>query len=141
MKHILTEEQLIGDFCKTCDYSIVGCLEHGQQSTCASYKEAIRQKRKVAEAQDTHTQSEMVKAGWKSPDEVLIIKNEYLNKGAKLEHEQKIKQCWLSPEQVRDVRRSVIEYIESLFPELKSGYWRSKKWINFKKEQLSLPKE
>ena len=48
---ILTDEEVIGDFCKTCDYSLEGCVEHGQQSTCASYQEAMRQKKKVAQAQ------------------------------------------------------------------------------------------
>ena len=48
---LLTDEEIIGDFCKACDYSLEGCLEHGQQSTCASYKEALRQKKIVAKAQ------------------------------------------------------------------------------------------
>ena len=49
----LTDEEIIGDFCKTCDYILEGCLEHGQQSTCVSYQEALRQKTMVADAQLT----------------------------------------------------------------------------------------
>jgi hypothetical protein len=47
----LTEEEIIGDFCKTCDYSLDGCVERGQQATCKSYQEALRQKTIVAKAQ------------------------------------------------------------------------------------------
>ena len=42
----LSDEEIMVDFCKTCDYLLEGCLEHEQQSTCASYQEALRQKRK-----------------------------------------------------------------------------------------------
>ncbi len=31
--------------------------------------------------------------------------------------------------------RSILEYIEDMFPELYSGYWQSKGWKDFKKEQ------
>lgn len=47
----LSDEEIIGDFCKTCEYSLEGCIEHGQQSTCASYKEALRQKKGIAQTQ------------------------------------------------------------------------------------------
>lgn len=50
-EELLTDEEIIGDFCDTCDYSLEGCLEHGQQATCASYKEALRQKKEAAKAQ------------------------------------------------------------------------------------------
>ncbi len=48
---MLSDEEIIGDFCKTCDYSLEGCIERGQQSTCASYQEALKQKRKTAQPQ------------------------------------------------------------------------------------------
>jgi hypothetical protein len=47
----LTEDEIIGDFCESCDYILEGCIEHGQQTTCKSYQEALRQKELVAKAQ------------------------------------------------------------------------------------------
>lgn len=46
----LGDEEIIGDFCKTCDYSIEGCIERGQQVNCSSYQEALRQKRQISQA-------------------------------------------------------------------------------------------
>ena len=51
---VLTDEEIIGDFCKTCDFSLEGCIEQGQQVTCKSYREALKQKRQVSQATIAH---------------------------------------------------------------------------------------
>ena len=48
---LLSDEEIMGGFCKTCGLSLDGCIERGGQSICRSYREALRQKKKAVLAQ------------------------------------------------------------------------------------------
>ena len=56
---LIGDDEIIGDFCKTCDYVLEGCKEHNQASTCFSYREALRQKKATAQAQLDHNKREI----------------------------------------------------------------------------------
>ena len=38
-------------------------------------------------------------------------------------------------EKVAEAVKGVLDYVESMFPELESTYWQSKNWKRFRKEQ------
>jgi hypothetical protein len=57
---ILTDEQLMGDFCKFCDYSLEDCIEHDQQKTCPCYQGTLEARKEQATQQARLTLRQVV---------------------------------------------------------------------------------